>query len=530
MLTMQDLQAKIDLLRIYLAGIWHNKRYIMVTMWIICLTGFAAVATMPNQYKSTTKIFADTKSILKPLLQGLTVQGDTDQEIQVIARTLLSRPNLEDIARQTDLDIDNPTEQQYDAMLDNLKDKIKVSGSTRENRYELAYTSTDPDMAKKVVSVTMQIFVDSMVGQNKIESDGATVFLQQQVDEYEAKLKNAENVLSLFKQENQDRLPSNNASYYQRVSQINDEIETINLSIAERKAALFEAKKRLSPSKSSNDEISEPDQVVSTRFDERIEQLETQLDGLRVKYTDKHPNIIELKGLIGTLKNSQKEAQKEILAQASRGAITSGLGEKNAAIQSFSLNISALSSEIIVLETRKEKLNQKLQGLKDKLTLIPSIEAKLVDLNREYNSTNKTYQELLARLQSAELSRKTEENTSEVKFRVLEPPRVPTQPDGPARVVFYTAVMFLSVMAGSALAFFVSQLSTVVSSPLHLKSLISPEQFLGQVEHLEGNKRRRRLHFKSLIFFLTTGVLVTIYLGFVMHDIYYGQSPLIWLK
>ena len=96
--------------------------------------------------------------------------------------------------------------------------------------------------------------------------------------------------------------------------------------------------------------------------------------------------------------------------------------------------------------------------------------------------------------------------------------------------MFYTAVMFLSVIAGSALAFFVSQLSTVVSSPLHLKSLISPEQFLGQVEHLEGNKRRRRLHFKSLIFFLTTGVLVTIYLGFVMHDMYYGQSPLIWLK
>lgn len=146
---MQDLQAKIDLLRIYLAGIWHNKRYIMVTMWIICLTGFAVVATMPNKYESTTKIFADTKSILKPLLQGLTVQGDTDQEIQVIARTLLSRPNLENIARQTDLDIDNPTEQQYDAMLDRLKDSIKVTGSTRENMYEIAYTSTDPKMAKK---------------------------------------------------------------------------------------------------------------------------------------------------------------------------------------------------------------------------------------------------------------------------------------------------------------------------------------------------------------------------------------------
>lgn len=527
---MQDLQAKIDLLRIYLAGIWHNKRYIMITMWVICLSGFSVVATMPNKYESTTKIFADTKSILKPLLQGLTVQGDTDQEIQVIARTLLSRPNLEDIARQTDLDIDNPTEQQYDAMLDRLKNNIKVTGSTRENMYEIAYTSTDPAMAKKVVSVTMQIFVDSMVGQNKIESDGATVFLQQQVDEYEDKLKEAERTLSLFKQENQDRLPSNNASYYQRVSQINDEIETINLSIAERQAALYEAKKRLKPSNSDSVEINEPEQVVSTKFDDRIEQLETQLDSLRVKYTDKHPNIIELKDLISTLKKSQEKAQDEIISQASRGAITSGLGEKNAAIQSFSLNISSLSSEIIVLETRKGKLNDKLQDLKNKLNLIPSIEAKLVDLNRDYNSTNKTYQELLSRLQSAELSRKTEENTSEVKFRVLEPPREPTQPNGPPRVIFYTAVMFLSLIAGSVLAFLVSQLSTVVSSPLHLKLLISPEQFLGQVEHLEGNKRRRRLHLKSLIFFLTTGLLLAVYLGFVMHDIYYGQSPLMWLK
>lgn len=527
---MQDLQAKIDLLRIYLAGIWHNKRYIMITMWLVCLTGFAVVATMPNQYKSSTKIFADTKSILKPLMHGLTVQGDTDQEIQVIARTLLSRPNLENIARQTDLDVDSPTEQQYESLLDRLKDDIKVTGSTRENMYEIAYTSTDPNMAKKVVSVTMQIFVDSMVGQNKRESDGAAVFLQQQVDEYEGRLKDAEAALSLFKQENQDRLPGNNASYYQRVAQINDEIELLNLSIAEKQAELSELKGRFLPSSMNSDAGDDTEQVVSTRFDTRLEQLESQLDSLRVRYTDKHPNIIELKGLIDTLKNSQGEAQEAILAQASRGALTAAVGEENAAIQNFSLKISELSSEISVLETRKSNLNSKLLDLKDKLNLIPEIEAKLVDLTREYDSTNKTYQELLTRLQSAELSRKTEENTSEVKFRVLEPPRVPSQPDGPPRVIFYTAVMFLSVIGGAALSFFVSQLSTVVSSPLHLKSLIQPEQFLGQIEHLEGNKRRRRLHLKSLVFFLTTGVLIAIYLGFVLHDMYYGQSPIMWLK
>lgn len=89
----------------YLRGIWRNRWYAMVCAWIICLIGWAVVYRMPDQYQASARVFVDTQSVLRPLLQGLAVTVNPDAQIGLMTRTLLSRPNLEKIARNADLDI-----------------------------------------------------------------------------------------------------------------------------------------------------------------------------------------------------------------------------------------------------------------------------------------------------------------------------------------------------------------------------------------------------------------------------------------
>lgn len=99
------MQELLDDLIDYLKGIWIQRRYIIISTWLICPMGWYFVSSMPNVYQSQAKVYVDTQSLLRPLLRGLTIETDPNMQIQLMVKTLLSRPNLERISRMVDLDI-----------------------------------------------------------------------------------------------------------------------------------------------------------------------------------------------------------------------------------------------------------------------------------------------------------------------------------------------------------------------------------------------------------------------------------------
>lgn len=83
---MQDLQQTLIQLLDFLKGIWIKKRYVIIFSWLICPLGFFYVTTLPDEFSSKAQVFVDTRSVLQPLLRGLAIQTNPDQEIQMMAR------------------------------------------------------------------------------------------------------------------------------------------------------------------------------------------------------------------------------------------------------------------------------------------------------------------------------------------------------------------------------------------------------------------------------------------------------------
>jgi len=54
----------------YLHGIWQYRWQALVVSWIVALLGWAVVHVLPNEYTSYTVMHIDTKSVMKPLLEG----------------------------------------------------------------------------------------------------------------------------------------------------------------------------------------------------------------------------------------------------------------------------------------------------------------------------------------------------------------------------------------------------------------------------------------------------------------------------
>src|SRR5688500_9743472 len=89
----------------YLRGIWLHRWLALIVAWMLCLIGWIVVYTLPDRYEASARVFVDTDHMLKPLMSSMTVQPNVNQQIQIMSRTLISRPNVERVLRMTDLDL-----------------------------------------------------------------------------------------------------------------------------------------------------------------------------------------------------------------------------------------------------------------------------------------------------------------------------------------------------------------------------------------------------------------------------------------
>ena len=161
-------------------AMWRRRWLMLATAWVVCLLGWAVVAFLPDKYESSARVYVDTDSLLRPLLRGLAVETDTMRQIDVMQRTLVSRPNLEKVARVTDLDLSVTTIAETEELLNRLRSDIKVQ-SQRNNLFAISYRHSDPQMAQKVVQALLTIFVEGNLGTNRKEMDTARQFIDEQL-------------------------------------------------------------------------------------------------------------------------------------------------------------------------------------------------------------------------------------------------------------------------------------------------------------------------------------------------------------
>lgn len=521
---MQELQVIIQQMLDYMKGIWIKKRYIIISTWLICPLGFLFIANMPDVYESEAKVYADTRSMLKPLLRGLAVQTNPQEEIKLIARTLKSTPNLEDIARKADLDITASTPLEFKAIVESLKDKIDFDSSGRASIYTISYEHRDPQVAKRVVTLTLDKFVESALGQNREDSSTASNFLEQQISEYASRLANAEQRLAEFKKQYGELIPeAGGKSYYESRAQLKNQIEALDLELSEKKTQLNSLKSKFN---TSNSDEESPDNInIETQYDDRISQLQASLDDLQIRFTDRHPDVLQTKERLERLKKQRKDEIAQLMQGLSNGELASGGLSENLIVQELTVLINNLESNIASLEVRRRSYAKKFNELEEKLELIPDIEAKRTALNRDYGINKKKYEEMLGRKESADISRKADLSAEEVKFRIIEPPVAPLSASGPKRALLYTAVLIFSVIVGVGVAFLVSQINPVINSIKHLSAVTGRPVFGAVTDiNLEHIKKKEKRHL--IIFLISSFMIFSIYLVFMFSEIVLKQTPI----
>jgi polysaccharide chain length determinant protein (PEP-CTERM system associated) len=171
---------------------WKFRWPALAASWVVAIVGVALVFKIPDQYEASARIYVDTQSILKPLMSGLTVQPNVEQQVSMLSRTLISRPNIEKLVRMADLDLKADTKAEQEALIEKLTKEIQIRNTGRDNLYSLVYRDSDQEKSKRVIQSMVSIFVESSLGASRKDTDSAKTFLNDQIKQYETKLEQAE--------------------------------------------------------------------------------------------------------------------------------------------------------------------------------------------------------------------------------------------------------------------------------------------------------------------------------------------------
>lgn len=501
------MEELISLLLSYLKGIWKYRWYAVVIAWIVVLAGGFKVYSLPNNYEASARVFVDTRTILKPLLAGMTTVPSMEQQVSIMSRTLISRPNVERVLRMVDLDIKVTDAKDHERLISNMMGQIKISGSNSADLYVISYNHQNPKIAKDVVQSFLTIFVEGSFGNQKQDSEKAIKFIEEQIKNYEDRLVVAEKAVTEFQIKNSGLLPKD-GDYGSQLQAVSDSLNEAKLGLREAEQARNAIKNQIEDGAPPEDltTVPAPSTIVNPEIDARIQALTNDMDALRLRFTERHPDVISIKRLITKLEERKVEEAKlkKPVIDRDRGKSYSPM------LQQLNVSLSEAEARVAAMKARVEEYSSRSAQLKALTIAKPQVAEQFSQLNRDYQINKTNYENLIGRRESAKLSGELSATSDMLTFKVIDPPTVPLVPSGPNRLMLFSLVFVGALLGGIGSALLMSQIRPTFLSQNSLRESIGLP-ILGTVTMNwtanEVIKRKRSLY----AFGLSISLLVALY-------------------
>jgi len=199
-----------------------------------------------------------------------------------------------------------------------------------------------------------------------------------------------------------------------------------------------------------------PEVSVDPQLDLRIQELRRNLDSLRLRLTEEHPDVVSARTVLQRLEQQQQQDMAAARKAGSRVRVRPGIQNVDG-FQRLQLAKAEAEGNVASLQARVAEYRRRYTKIKAAVGRMPEIEAEFAGLNREYEANKKNFQELLARRDSVQISQDANTQPGLEAFRVVDPPRVPQAPF-PSPSLLATAVLLAGLAGGILIAFLMAQI------------------------------------------------------------------------
>ncbi|MBM0106196.1 hypothetical protein JM946_15800 [Steroidobacter sp. S1-65] len=507
-------------------GAWRFRRYALLIAWAVCLIGWFVVYTIPDTYQSSARVNVDTRTALSIVVDGLVVRPDVEAQLNLVRQTLLGRANLEKVAQQVGLDVTARTAAERQALLNSIISRIEIAlepPMVRDPRipntlFKISFSDSNRETALKVVDVLLNSFVEDTIGSDRTGTASAERFLRDQLADYGRRLAESENRLAEFKKKNMGLVPGDEGGYFQRLTTEIQEVKRLQASLSVANSRRAELQRQLRgeapfvpptdgmpgarPSTGNNG--SAPRDTAT-----RIQETQSRLDDLLLRYTEKHPEVIATRETLDELKARQQQ-ELAALRRGDPGAAALANATSNPIYQNIQTQLNQIDVEIAALRSQLSDRQRNEAELRRLVDTAPEVEAEYARLTRDYDVTKTQYNTLLERLEKARLSGDAEQ-TGVVKFNIVDPPSAGFSPVFPNRPLFLFAVLVLGVGLGGGVAYLMHMLRPVFATSRTLGE-VTGLPVLGTVTRSWVEKYRAQLRRGLLRYAAASALLFVVFI------------------
>jgi len=468
---------------------------------VIALAALILGLFWPKKYAASTTILAQESSIITPLMEGAASTTANKNRAGMARDVIFSRKVMDEILVSGGWMASNPTPVEQDRLIDGIKSRTNVQ-TAHDNLITISYFDSSPQRAFDVARQFGQLFISESLASKQRESRDAYEFIDSQVEVYRQKLTDADDKLKSYREANADARSGSEADTNSRISQLRTQIETTRMDLMEKRSQAASLSSQLSGE-------SEVNAVQTTQgiYQTQLADLQSQLDKLRLTYTDEYPDVVRIRHQMQDLQQqlAQSDQRKRNLSLAGSPTIDSRV-QINPLYQQMKSQLSSATSDIAATQARMGASETMLQSELDRSQRIANSENVTSELTRDYNVNRDVYQDLLKRRENARVSMNLDAEQRGLSFVIQNPAVMPLTPSGLRFMHFGLGGIALSLLVPFGL------LSALVRFDPRARSPAQLEQYTGLTVlatipfYPTPRDRRRERMQNTMLVFTVTGV------------------------
>ena len=509
-----------------LRGIWNFRWTGLITACIVGLLTALLAIFWPNKYEATARVYVDTQSILKEVLRGVAVQPNGAEQVSMVSRTLISRPNVERVMLAAQLNLEAVDTRARDRLVDDLMKDIefKAVGNISSNLFTISYKNKKAETAKTVVQTLVSIFVEKSLGTIRTDADQSVRFLNEQIKEYEQRLLLSENSLKEFKIKNMGLMPgSGGGDYVSRIQDMDAQVRQARLEVRQAENARDSIKRQLtgeSPTMGSGDETTTTSAGPRRRSEteESLDLALKRLDELRSRFTTEHPDVIAAQRQVDQAKSARDKESSGSPQGAGAITTTTRNAVSNPVYKELRVQLADAEATLASQRVKQQEYESRLLQTRDLASSVPKVEAEFTQLTRDYDTNRIKHQKLIESRESVEISNKMSGSAGVAEIRIVDPPRVSPLPVSPNRFMLLVGSLFLTIAAGLAAALFRDQSNPTFFDVRTLRTFTGMP-LLGGVSFVTSTLGRAKARAELLAFGASTAGL---FICFALAIAYFG--------